>query len=191
VKTCAKWDVRYANLNVDSARPARVLSENVHLLPSAGRAADVASGLGGNALLLARLGLAVVAYDISTSAVDKLNAYARERGLSLNAQRHDVEKEPLERGGFDVVVVSYFLDRRSVASLLAALRPCGLLFYQTFIRDCVESVGPRNPDFRLEPNELLDLFAPLKIILYKEEGTIGDTSRGFRNEAMLIGQKLG
>jgi hypothetical protein len=33
------------------------------------------------------------------------------------------------------------------------------------------------------------LFASLNILLYREEGGVGNLSRGFRNEAMLIGQK--
>ncbi|HKH20378.1 MAG TPA: hypothetical protein VKB53_05725, partial [Gammaproteobacteria bacterium] len=72
-----KWNRRYLEVDVDTARSAQVLSDNVHLLPSTGQALDLACGLGGNALFLARLGFNVTAYDISTVAVDKLNIYAR------------------------------------------------------------------------------------------------------------------
>ncbi len=184
-----KWDARYRDLNIDEARPARVLSENTHLLPTKGCALDVACGLGGNAILLARLGLEVTAYDISAVAVNKLNAYAREQALPLRAQCRDVGKKPPAPEGFDIVAVSYFLERRLTGALIGALRPWGLLFYQTFIRDSVDDTGPRDPVFRLEENELLMLFAPLRILLYREEGRVGDISRGFRNEAMLVGQR--
>jgi tellurite methyltransferase len=185
----AKWNARYRDLEPDAARPAQVLSENLHLLPAAGGALDLACGLGGNALLLARHGLNVCAYDLSIVAVDKLNAYAQRQGLSLRAQCRDVQKAPPEPERFDVLVVSYFLARELTDYLIDALRPGGLLFYQTFIRDHVDAVGPSNPAFRLESNELLKLFAPLKLVFYREEGRIGDISRGFRNEAVLIGQK--
>jgi tellurite methyltransferase len=185
----AKWNARYRDLEPDTARPAQVLSENLHLLPAAGGALDLACGLGGNALLLARHELNVCAYDLSIVAVDKLNAYAQRQGLSLRAQCRDVQKAPPEPERFDVLVVSYFLARELTDYLIDALRPGGLLFYQTFIRDHVDAVGPSNPAFRLESNELLKLFAPLKLVFYREEGRIGDISRGFRNEAMLIGQK--
>jgi len=37
---------------------------------------------------------------------------------------------------------------------------------------------------------LLDFFEDWKLIFYKEEGMIGDLSRGFRNQAMIISQKV-
>lgn len=186
-----KWDARFRDLEIDAARPARVLSDNVHLLPPKGRAVDVASGLGGNALLLARMGLDVTAYDLSAVAVDKLNTYAQRRRLTLCAESRDIEREPLPQSAFDVVAVSYFLERSLASALIDALRSGGLLFYQTFTRERVDHNGPSNPAFRLAINELLHLFAPLRILFYREEGLVGDVSRGFRNESMLIGQKQG
>ncbi len=50
-----KWNLIYQTSAHGSLRPARVLSENQHLLPDKGKALDVASGLGANALLLAEL----------------------------------------------------------------------------------------------------------------------------------------
>jgi tellurite methyltransferase len=185
----AKWDARYRELEIGAARPARALSEHLHLLPTAGRALDVACGLGGNALLLAGLGLDVTAYDVSAVAVNKLNTYAQGQQLKLRAELRDVERAPPPAGAFDVVTVSYFLERSLTAALIDALRSGGLLFYQTFTLERVDDTGPSNPAFRLATNELLRLFAPLRILLYREEGLVGDLSRGLRNEAMLIGRK--
>jgi 2-polyprenyl-3-methyl-5-hydroxy-6-metoxy-1,4-benzoquinol methylase len=185
----ATWDARFRERTRDDAQPALVLSDNTHLLPSSGRALDLACGLGGNALLLARLGLEVTAYDISAVAIEKLDAYARQHSLPVCARRRDVEKEPPDSESFDVITVSYFLSRPLMPGLVAALKPNGLLFYQTFIRECVAATGPSNPDFRLVTNELLELCADLSILFYREEGRVGDIGRGFRNEAMLIGQK--
>ncbi len=184
-----KWGVRYRNLGCHTARPARVLSDNLHLLPSKGRALDVACGLGGNALLLARLGFEIVAYDISRVAVAKLNAYAQQQGLRLRAKLRDIVNEPPERSSYEVVTVSYFLERKITTVLIGSLRGRGLLFYQTFTREQVGTCGPENPAYRLGCNELLRLFALQNILLYREEGRVGNISRGFRNEAMLIGQK--
>lgn len=185
----ADWDARYRAATIEGVAPARVLSENAHLLPAAGRALDVACGLGGNARFLARRGLETIAYDSSIVAINKLNAYAQRHALPLHAEHRDMEENPPGADGFDVAVVAYFLERRLAKPIMDALRPGGLLFYQTFIRDHVDSAGPRNPAYRLERNELLILFAPLKILFYREEGRAGDTSRGFRNEAMLVAQK--
>ena len=51
------------------ARPAAVLTEFDHLLPAGGDALDVACGLGGNALHLARCGLSTRAWDNATTAM--------------------------------------------------------------------------------------------------------------------------
>jgi tellurite methyltransferase len=43
----------------------------------------------------------------------------------------------------------------------------------------------------LDDNELLALFNGLKLRFYREEGVLGDTSKGTRNQAMLVAQKTG
>ncbi|MGH8501692.1 MAG: class I SAM-dependent methyltransferase [Gammaproteobacteria bacterium] len=184
-----KWDARYRDQGIDAPQPARVLRDMAHLLPASGRALDLACGLGANGLFMARRGLSVDAYDLSTVVVDKLNDLARRDNLSLAASCRDVEHTPPASESFDVVVVSYFLSRPLMRALTEALRPHGLLFYQTFIRDSIDVSGPANPAYRLDSNELLHAFAPLRILFYREEGRVGDVSRGFRNEAMLVGQK--
>ncbi len=186
-----KWDARYRDASVAQATSCRVLAEFRHLLPAAGRALDVAAGLGGNAQLLAGLGLETEAWDISPVAVDKLNRHAHTRGLPLAASVRDVENAPPEKGIFDVIVVSYFLDRTLAPALREALRPGGLLFYETFTREKVDDAGPSNPDFLLAPNELLHLFSPLRLLVYREEGLVGETSRGLRNVAYLVAVREG
>ncbi len=181
----AKWDDRYRKAGLPEA--ARVLAENSHLLPASGEALDLACGLGGNALLLAQAGLRTQAWDVSPVAIARLNASAA--GLPLSAVVRDVLAAPPAPSSFDVIVVSRFLARGLCPALLAALRPAGLLFYQTFSRDKVAPGGPSNPDFLLVENELLQLFTGLRLRVYREEGCIGDTQSGLRNEALLVAQK--
>lgn len=187
--TADKWNARYRAQSIDAPQPARVLHEMAHLLPSTGDALDVACGFGGNGLLLARLKFSVTAYDVSAVAVDKLNRLARRDKLPLLAYCRDVERAPPARDSFDVVAVSHFLSRPLMSALIQTLRPRGLLFYQTFIQDRVDNSGPANPAYRLEANELLHYFQPLRILFYREDGSVGDVARGFRNEAMLVAQK--
>jgi len=73
----------------------------------------------------------------------------------------------------------------------AALNPSYvLLFYQTYTQTAVSGAGPSNPRFRLDDNELLTLFRPLKIRVYREELAVGDTTRGWRDKAMLVAQRV-
>ena len=186
----AKWDARHGD---PDKRPgvAEVLSQNRHLLPNRGRALELACGLGGNALLLAEQGLEVTAWDLSPVAIERLKATARERGLNnLTAEVCDIEQSPPPAERFDVIVVSYYLERVLVPHIIGALKPGGLLFYQTFTRIAVGSEGPSNPEFRLEDNELLRLFSGLKLRVYREENRLGELTQGTRDVAMLVAEKV-
>jgi SAM-dependent methyltransferase len=184
-----KWDERHADADKQPT-PAEVLLRNLHLLPAQGRALDLACGLGGNALTLARHGLDVVAWDISPVAIQRLNRYAAEEGLAnLCGEVRDVEQAPPPRNHFDLIIVSYFLERRLIADLMAALVSGGLIYYQTFIQAAVSATGPQNPAFRLADNELLQLFSSFKLRYYREENRLGDLSEGTRDVAMLVAEK--
>lgn len=188
----AKWDARYAQGYVSGARPCAALLENAHLLPREGRALEIASGLGGNAVLLAERGLETQAWDISTIAIEKVAAHAAERALPLTAVVHDAVANPPAPSSFDVIVVYRFLDRSLAARLAPALRPGGLLYYQTFTREAAGGRGPSNPAYRLAPNELLSFFVPpLRLVAYREDGVIGDPDGGVRGEAWIVAQRDG
>lgn len=184
-----KWNAKYRDADIEDATATTVLTANNHLLPERGAALEIACGLGGNARLLAERGLDTMAWDVSQQAIDKLQHYATQHQLPLRAQVRDVMTDRPAASSFDVIVVTYFLERELAADIIAALKPGGLLFYQTFIRDAVDNHGPRNPAFRLQTNELLQLFAPLDVVTYREEGRIGDVATGFRNSAQLIAVK--
>lgn len=184
-----KWDQRYRQARANEPNAAQVLQENRHLLPKVGDALDLACGLGGNALLLSTAGLRVQAWDVSPVAIDALRARSLEIAGSLDAAVRNVLVSPPQPASFDVIVVSYFLERSLAPALCAALRPGGLLFYQTFVRDKVSQQGPSNAEFLLAENELLSLFAELRLRVYREEGRLGDTAQGLRNEALFVGQK--
>jgi SAM-dependent methyltransferase len=153
-----KWDARYRDATGPGA-PARVLTDFAHLLPQRGRALDLACGLGANALFLAGQGLDTHAWDVSPIAVGRLKDGAGARGLRVEAAVRDVVAHPPEPDAFDVIVVAHFLERTLAPALAAALRPGGLLFYQTFTRARVDDFGPKDDAYRLAENELLWLFA--------------------------------
>lgn len=184
----AKWDTRYRDADGPPVAAA-VLSDNAHLLPVQGAALDLACGLGGNALLLSAHGLTTDAWDLSSVAIDKLDQLAHARRLFVHTSVRDAVKSPPGPDRYDVIVISRFLERELAGAVVEALREHGLLFYQTFTREKVDEFGPSGPAYRLMENELLRLFEPLRVVLYREEGRIGDHTKGFRNEAMFIGQK--
>jgi len=185
----AKWDRIYTERQSAAPQPAEVLLQNRHLLPQQGIALDLACGLGANSLLLAEQGLEVHAWDISSVAIEQLDDQAQQRQCLIHAQVRDVKSAPPEALSLDVLVVTHFLVRDMAADLLAALKPGGLLFYQTYCRDKVFEQGPGNPDYLLKDNELLQLFAGLKVRVYREESLLGDHNQGWRNQSMLVAEK--
>ncbi|PKM12558.1 MAG: SAM-dependent methyltransferase [Gammaproteobacteria bacterium HGW-Gammaproteobacteria-3] len=185
----AKWDAIYSRSAATPAAPVAVLSDNAWLLPKTGTALDLACGLGGNAQFLAAAGLAVLAFDISAVAIARLQRNASRQGLNISARQQFIDAQCLAGRRFDVIVISRFLDRALGNAIIHSLKPDGLLFYQTFTRTKVSDRGPENPDFLLKPQELLQLFAPLRVIYYRDNAYIGDVEAGLRNEAQFIGQK--
>jgi tellurite methyltransferase len=184
-----RWDTKYVDAP-DSGPAAIILTENQYLLPASGKALDLACGLGANALLLASKGLETHAWDTSLVAIDLLQVFAEQRKLRVTAAVRDVvTNPPAVIDCWDVVVVSHFLDRALCSHISNSLTPGGLLFYQTFTQSRVSGDGPSNPEFLLQENELLELFSDLVVRVYREEGVQGDSLRGYRNEAYLIGQK--
>jgi tellurite methyltransferase len=184
-----KWNHIYSRAGQERFPATRVLTENGFLLPVTGAALDLACGLGANAVFLAESGLAVTAWDISFVAIDKLKAYALQQGLNINACQEKIMAANFSQCSFDVIVVSRFLDRTLSDAIIGALKPDGLLFYQTFTREKISPEPPNNPDYLLTENELLTLFSPLRLIFYRENALIGNPLRGLRNEAQFIGRK--
>ncbi|HEY0634711.1 MAG TPA: class I SAM-dependent methyltransferase [Gammaproteobacteria bacterium] len=179
-----KWNERYRSA-ADSPIPAtaRVLSDNLHLLTAHGRSLDLAAGRGANALLLAQHGFESHAWDISDVAIAQLEQAASQQRLTVHGQCRDAITQPPEPESFDLIVVSRFLERTLCPALAEALKPGGLLFYQTWTVD--SSSGPSNPAYRLQRNELLRLFSGLVVIFYREEGIINAGG----GEALLIARR--
>jgi SAM-dependent methyltransferase len=150
--------------------PCNWLVDNGRLLPRAGTALDVACGRGRNAIWLAGRGLKTIAIDRDESAVAFVNQEATRHVLPLWAQAVDLENGPpfLQPSSFDVIVVVHYLHRPLFPALVAALRPGGILVYETFTRAQAARGQPTNPAFLLEPGELEKRVQPLEIVASRE-----------------------
>lgn len=175
-------------------KPARFLMDHVHRLPK-GIALDVAAGRGRNTLYLAAQGFTVEAIDRDGEALAELEAIARQRNLAhvqtrvLDLESHD-HPPLLPKERYDVILVFFYLYRPLIPALLHALRPGGVLMYETFLIDNhLRYNHPRRQEFCLRHNELLRLVADLRILFYQE----GEHREGHGNEraftAQLIAQK--
>lgn len=174
-KSQSKWNSIYANRSDELPAPASaVLQRYAHWLPQQGAALDFACGRGGNALLFAQSGLSTQAWDISSVALQQLERDAKASSLEVGTCMVDLKSYPLEVSSFDVIACSYYLDRNILTAMCSALKPGGLLFYETFNAAVPASEGPRNPDFLLRQAELPQRFSRLQILFYEELWDIAD-----------------
>jgi tellurite methyltransferase len=168
-----RWNHRFAARGVRAFEqaPATWLVEHRALLAGdAGRRAlDVACGGGRNAGYLAGFGFEVDAVDVSDVAIDALRVAASARGLSVHPRQMDLEQARLPPAHYDVVVQINYLQRSLFTALAQALKPGGLLMLETFTRADAERLGNDvDPDYLLEPNELLSAFPDLEVLDHRE-----------------------
>ncbi|WP_436347034.1 class I SAM-dependent methyltransferase [Natronorubrum sp. FCH18a] len=162
--------------------PAPVVRTIVDEL-SPGRALDVATGTGRNALALAARGWTVDAIDLSSAKLARAREreQTRERGQTperesgqplsgpVNWILADVDSYCFPNGVYDLIAVSFFDARDRLSDVIDALAPGGVFWYEHYLESPADEPGPGNP-FRFEPNELLTacLRSNLTILYYAE-----------------------
>jgi dihydroneopterin aldolase len=154
--------------------PASFLVQQLPRLPK-GKVLDLAAGRGRNSLYLLRNGMAVEALDRDDAALGALQAAVQAGGLSGLTTRHvDLEQNPekppdLGHEQYDAVIVFFYLFRPLFPPIMQALKPGGLLVYETFLIDnYFKRHHPRRWEFCLAHNELLRLTSSLRVLHYDE-----------------------
>ena len=140
---------RHAGAEAPSAWVARW----AHRIPAGGAVLDVACGGGRHARLLAALGHSVLAVDRDREALTRLAGVPGVTTLCA-----DLEQGPWPCAGraFAGIVVTNYLHRPLFPLLLQALAVPGVLIYETFATGNEHYGRPCNPDYLLQPGELLD-----------------------------------
>ncbi len=124
------------------------------------RALDIAMGRGRHAEVLARAGFEVFGMDIRLDAVRDATVRVAAAGSRLRGWCADLRAWPLPDSWFDAIIVARYLQRDLVPSIGQALRPGGVVLYETFTTaQRVHRRGPTSPDHLLQPGELPAQFA--------------------------------
>jgi 2-polyprenyl-3-methyl-5-hydroxy-6-metoxy-1,4-benzoquinol methylase len=186
-----RWDRQHAAKRA-TQEPATFLKEifaGDHWSIPRGQALDLATGKGQNAIFLAERGFEVLGIDISSVALEEAHQAAEEKSLKLNWQQADLDAIELPPLRYNVVLNFNYLQRSLVPQIKRTLKPGGWVIFETYLIDQQTIGQPKNPDYLLLHNELLDFFRDFRVLYYRE-GKFPQSGEGaFR--AGLLAEKGG
>ena len=155
---------------------------------------DLACGKGRNGLFLVSHNVPVLFADNNEAHLQTIPPELESAGTSAKKSACwliDFEAEvsegrnPLAGKSFDAVMVFNYLHRPLFPFISEAIRPGGLIVYETFTVDQKRFGRPSNPDFLLGHDELAQAFAGWELIRSFE----GEVSNPQRAIARLIARK--
>ncbi|AQS40015.1 Methyltransferase domain [Shewanella psychrophila] len=152
---------------------------------------DLACGSGRNGLWFAEKGHRVTFLDKSLA---NLSVASESRIGSMSSQHtylawdlEDGSAPELEQNKYDLVLVFNYLHRPLFPQIAAAVKPGGVIVYETFIDKQAEIGRPRNPNFLLKANELKNEFEKWTLLHYFEGEVLNDANLSYK--AQLIARK--
>ena len=145
---------------------ARLFSE----LNEGSEVLDLACGSGRNGLALTENDMKVTFVDNSESALaevfTKIQGKNRHKHQCLRIDLEDGKSSLFDTRRFDAILVFNYLHRPLFPKIKSALSKGGLIFYETFTTEQKLFGRPKNPNYLLRDNELLENFEGWKIIDY-------------------------
>lgn len=151
-----------------------------HLLAPDAVVLDVACGRGRHLRWFVQHGHHVVGIDRDHAALQELDDLVAQQRAQLVCADIEQDSWPLREGDqkrrFGAVVVTNYLWRACLPDIVASVAPGGVLLYETFAHGNASVGKPSRPDFLLQPGELLQACASLRVIAY-EDGFCADPPR--------------
>jgi tellurite methyltransferase len=165
-----RWNKRFGEKKFALGKePNPFLKKHIHLLPK-GKALDIASGEGRNAVFLAKQGFEVDAVDISEKGLKKAQKLARGQGVKIKTLFVDLDEYQIEKERYDLIANFYYLRRRLIPGIKKGIRKGGKVIFETYLLEhrTLGTGGPKQAKYFLKPNELLRLFKNFRILFYRE-----------------------
>ncbi|HLD29660.1 MAG TPA: methyltransferase domain-containing protein, partial [bacterium] len=127
-----KWNERYKSKEfVPGEKANPFLRRQIGLLQK-GRALDIATGEGRNAVFLALRGFDVEAVDISAVGLDKTRRLAGAMGVNVRTILADLDTYQIERERYDLIANFYYLNRRLIPKIKKGLKKGGQVIFETY-----------------------------------------------------------
>ena len=178
-----RWDEKHAQDTMPH-EPIKFITEYAQLAKGK-NALDVACGNGRHSKYLVSLGFEVDTLDISSVAIEQLQDTAH-----INAIEVDFDTYTLKKNSYDLIVCTYFLERKLFPQMLEALKPNGIILMETFVAHEDNGRKATNPSFRLKEGELKMYFEKHCELIYLEEWWDIDY-QGFKSlKATMVAKKL-
>jgi len=188
------WDERFRSGEYPrDPDPSPVLKRYVGTFPE-GRALDVATGTGRNAVFLAERGYEVDGIDRSIEGLRIARESARERGVEDRTEwiRADVPNYAFPEDAYDVITISYYRAVDRFPDIKEALTPGGVLYVEHHLRSTDEAAaGPSSDRYRFAANELLNACLDLTVIHYQATTDVRDDGRLAPNARILARNTTG
>jgi len=182
----SKWNARYLDGAYESrTHPSALLVKWQDRLP-VGRALDVASGAGRNALWLAERGYEVTAVDISDVGLRRLAE--RAGAAKIETVELDLDQGFPIKGPFNLIIKMRFLSLKLVPTLVERLDAGGVLVCEVLLQSGLGDAAPAPSSFRAAPGALLVATHGLEIMYY-DEGPVADPDGRTVFLARLIGRR--
>ena len=185
-----RWDKKFGRKEFALGKePNPFLKKHIRLLPR-GKALDIATGEGRNAVFLAQNGFDVDAVDISEKGLKKARKLAREKGVKINTFLVDLDQYHIAKERYDLIANFYFLKRRLIPRIRNGVKKGGIIVFETYLLEhrALATGGPTQAKYFLKPNEPLRLFRNFRILYYREG--IFKEGRKRKVVASLIAQKI-
>jgi SAM-dependent methyltransferase len=125
--------------------------------------------------------------DISPVALAEGRRRAEERRLSVEWRHIDLEQVQLDEEGYDLIVNLNYLQRSLIGQIKRALKPGSHVVFETYLMDQKKIGHPKNPDYLLGHNELLENFRDFRVLFYRE-GRFSDGGE-ISHRAGILAQK--
>lgn len=163
------WNGTSVTLGKESDSPSTWFVWHSSVIQRGTRVLDIACGRGRHAIAAAERGANVTAVDGDAERLRVAEQAAQRARVSVEWVELDLERDPLPNGGFDVVMLFNYLDRKRMADFLGAVKPGGYFLAETFLEQQRDlGWGPTSDAHLLKTGELWSLVSPYEIVLARE-----------------------